>query len=62
MYFWISEQVGLSLDDALDFFYRSQQYPLLKEGVSDLHCMSGRYLAEELEIEYRQTMDARPSM
>lgn len=57
-----AEQEGLSLDDALDFFYRSQLYPLLKEGVSDLHCMSDRYLAEELELEYRQTMDASSSV
>lgn len=49
-----AERTGLSLDEALDFFYRSQLYPLLNEGVSNLHCMSDQYLAEELEIEYRQ--------
>lgn len=49
-----ADRTGLSLDDALDFFYRSQLYPLLSEGVSDLHCMSDLYLAEELEMEYRQ--------
>ena len=43
----------LSLDDALDFFYQSQLYPLLRDGVSDMHCMSALYLAEELEEEYR---------
>ena len=43
----------LSLDDALDFFYQSQLYPLLRDGVSDMHCMSDLYLAEELEEEYR---------
>ena len=49
-----SSRTGLSLGEALYFFYRSQLYPLLSEGVSDLHCMSDQYLAEELEIEYRQ--------
>lgn len=47
-------RVGISLDAALGFFYRSQLYPLLSEGVSDLHCMSDQYLAEELETEYRE--------
>lgn len=45
---------GLSLSDALDFFYNSELYPLVKEGVSDLHCMSDMYLAEELLDEYRK--------
>lgn len=49
-----TDRTGLSLGKALDFFYRFQLYPLLSEGVSDLHCMSDQYLAEELEIEYQQ--------
>ena len=49
-----AEHTGLSLDDALAFFYNSALYPLLREGVSDLHCMSDAYLAEELEMEYRK--------
>lgn len=49
-----ANRVDLSLDDALDFFYHSQLYPLLSEGISNLHCMSDQYLAEELELEYRQ--------
>ena len=44
----------LSLSEALDFFYNSELYPLVKEGVSDLHCMSDMYLAEELLDEYRK--------
>ena len=47
-----AEKNRLSLDDALDFFYRSELYPLVSEGVSDLHCMSDDYLAEELTDEY----------
>lgn len=39
-------------DESIDFFYRSDLYPLIKEGVSDLHCMSDKYLADELTDEY----------
>lgn len=35
------------------FFYHSDTYPLLRDGVSDMHCMSDAYLAEELEEKYR---------
>lgn len=52
-----ADRTGLSLDAALDFFYQSRLYPLLSKGVSELHCMSDQYLAEELELEY--THEAR---
>ena len=45
---------GLSLDAALDFFYHSEVYQLMRDGVSDMHCMSDLYLAEELEQEYSE--------
>ena len=47
-----AKQQGLSLDAALDFFYHSQVYQLIRDGVSDMHCMSDMYLAEELRQEY----------
>ncbi len=47
-----SNEAHVSLEDALDFFYRSTTYQLLHDGVSDLHCMSDGYLAEELMDEY----------
>lgn len=43
-----ARQQNISLDTALDFFYRSELYRLIRDGVSDLHCMSDLYLAEEL--------------
>ncbi|MBR0224785.1 MAG: DUF3791 domain-containing protein [Thermoguttaceae bacterium] len=49
-----AQKSGLSLDDALDFFYRSEEYKLLREGVADLHCMSDDYLAEDLKEEYER--------
>lgn len=35
-------------------FYHSKIYRLISEGVSDLHCMSDEYLAEELVDEYKE--------
>ena len=46
--------MSISFDDALAFFYLSDVYRLISEGVSDMHCMSDGYLAEELEIEYNK--------
>lgn len=48
-----AEKAGISLDEALAFFYHSDVYTLISEGVSDMHCMSDEYLAEDLEIEYQ---------
>lgn len=47
-----SKKEGITLDEALGFFYHSQTYDLMKNGVSDMHCMSDAYLAEELENEF----------
>lgn len=47
-----AKQQGLSLDAALNFFYHSETYQLMRDGVSDMHCMSDLYLAEELKDEY----------
>lgn len=48
-----ANRVGISLDHALGFFYHSDVYRLMREGVSDMHCMSDEYLADELKIEYQ---------
>ena len=47
------EKAGITLEEALDFFYHSMEYQLLREGVSDLHCMSDDYLAEDLLEEWK---------
>lgn len=49
-----ADKVGISLNSALDFFYRSEVYRLVHDGVSDMHCMSDEYLADELETEYQE--------
>ncbi len=43
---------NISYEEALDFFYHSFVYKLMKDGVSDMHCRSDLYLIEELENEY----------
>lgn len=48
-----AERQGISLDAALNFFYHSEVYQLMREGISDMHCMSDGYLADELALEYR---------
>lgn len=37
-----------TLEEALNFFYHSELYQLMSEGVSDMHCMSDEYLVQEL--------------
>lgn len=47
-----AQRNNLSLDDALDFFYHSEVYRLMSEGISDMHCRSDLYLVEDLEKEF----------
>ena len=49
-----AKKAGVSLSGAMDLFYRSQLYRLMRDGVSDLHCMSDDYLADELSAEYQK--------
>lgn len=49
-----SEAAGISPREALDFFYRSLTYTDVSEGISDMHCRSDQYLAQELVEEYNQ--------
>jgi hypothetical protein len=51
-----AKRVDISLDDALAFFYHSEVHNLMCEGISDMHCMSDEYLAEEMETEYRRAL------
>lgn len=49
-----AKQEEISLDNALAFFYHSELYQLVKAGISDMHCMSDEYLAEDLKREYQE--------
>ena len=49
-----AKQQGLSLDEALDYFIIPKSISVMRDGVSDMHCMSDLYLAEELRLEYTE--------
>jgi len=46
-----AEFAGVSLRDAFDKFYKSNLYKEIIYGISDMHCRSDGYLAEELQME-----------
>jgi len=43
---------NIPLREALDLFYKSEIYKEMRDGVSDMHCRSDKYLAEDLLREY----------
>jgi hypothetical protein len=51
---FFAKESGMTLEDALSFFYKSTTYELISEGVADLHCRSDEYLADELMLEYKE--------
>jgi len=54
-----AEKEKISLENALDFFYRSEVYQLMSKGISDMHCRSDFYLVEDLENEYRSSKKSK---
>jgi len=44
----LSSLHNITLRQALDIFYKSHVYAEMREGISDMHCRSDIYLAEEL--------------
>ena len=46
-----AELAGVSLREAFDLFYQSNLYSEITSGISDMHCRSDGYLAEELLME-----------
>ncbi len=46
---------GLTLREAMDALYKSRLYTEIRTGVSDMHCRSNGYLAEELLMEINKT-------
>ncbi len=47
----MSEMYGLTLEEAMNRFYTSRTLEFIREGVSDLHCRSDKYLADEVMME-----------
>jgi len=56
----LAARTGRSLDEALDAFYRSRTCEFMRDGVSDMHCMSVDYLVDEIvdETTARSISDA----
>ena len=46
-----SKRQHIGLRQAMDVFYKSHTYQEMREGISDMHCRSDEYLAEELRLE-----------
>ena len=51
-----AKEKNISIDKALEIFYHSEVYQLMRDGISDLHCMSDGYLVDELEMEYKNVL------
>jgi len=49
-----SEYACVPLREAFDVFYRSNLYYEIRFGISDMHCRSDGYLAEELQLEVKR--------
>ncbi len=43
-----AKENNITYSEALDFFYHSKTDELISKGISDMHCMSNEYLAQEL--------------
>ena len=50
----MSEMYGLTLEEAMNRFYTSRTLEFIREGVSDLHCRSDKYLADEVMMEKKE--------
>ena len=44
----LAARTGCTMEEALDRFYKSRTYEFMRDGVSDMHCMSDDYLVEEI--------------
>lgn len=42
----ISQYLGITIEEAMDIFYKSPIFELIDKSVADLHCRSDQYLAE----------------
>ena len=49
-----ARSANIPLEQALDFFYHSELYQEMSEGISDMHCRSDHYLVEEMETEWKE--------
>lgn len=48
---YLTEMYNISHEEAMDKFYTSRTFEFIRDGVSDLHCRSDKYLAQEIMLE-----------
>ncbi len=47
----VAAQLNIDEEKAMEIFYNSKTYMLMSKGISDFHCLSDAYLAEEIMLE-----------
>lgn len=50
----LAKKADVDEEKAMEMFYKSNTYILMSKGISDFHCMSDAYLAEEIMLEQRE--------
>lgn len=50
-----ADRLQIPYEEALAFFYHSDTYKLINNGVADMHCLSDEYLADELLMEWESS-------
>ena len=50
-----ADRLQIPYEEALAFFYNSDTYKLISDGVADMHCLSDEYLADELLMEWESS-------
>ena len=50
----LAKKADVDEEKAMEMFYESNTYILMSKGISDFHCMSDAYLAEEIMLEQRE--------
>ena len=50
----LSKKADVDEEKAMEMFYKSNTYILMSKGISDFHCMSDAYLAEEIMLEQKE--------
>jgi hypothetical protein len=51
-----AELADIPIREAFDLFYKSNLYTEITCGISDMHCRSDGYLAEELQLEINRNI------
>lgn len=52
--FLLAKKADVDEEKAMEMFYKSNTYILMSKGISDFHCMSDAYLAEEIMLEQKE--------